>query len=210
MRSLTFLLALMLAACASKKDKDNTLDVARANTRALEQVRMRAVTSGDAESGRGAQVMVADPEKTFDPNSARFGAARSISTRSSQTQEFHFEDRVRTKSFTSKEYASKAAWLGDAKFATKEAPTKKSWFANKSASTKSYETREARDAGKVAATRALPGGDRPFLVQGRRQADLDATGKSKIPFGTYDMGPSWSGELKELTIDDVKSLLNKN
>lgn len=210
MRILTLLLATVLAGCASSKKTTDVLDPATANTRALEQVRMRAVTSGDAASERGAQVLVADPTKEFDPSTARFGRPGTVGTKEARTSVFHFEDRVRTKSFASKEYAAKTAWMGDAKFATKEAPTKTSWFARKSATTKSYDTREAYDATKTSATRALPGGDRQFLVQGRTQAKLDATGRQTIPFGTTTSGPSWSGDLKALTIDDVKSLLNKN
>ena len=101
--------------------------------------------------------------------------------------------------------------MGNAKFATKDAPaTKESWFAKKSAQTKNYEVKEAWDASKNAETRVLPGSDRAYVAQGRRQAELDATGKAKIPFGTNSMGPSWSGDLKPLTIEDVKTLLNKN
>ena len=48
------------------------------------------------------------------------------------------------------------------------------------------------------------------MAQGRRQAQLDANGREMIPMGNHDMGPSWSGELKPLTIEDVKGLLNKN
>src|SRR4051812_28671686 len=99
MRLLTFLLAaLLLGGCASKKNPDELK--ATANTRAIEQVRMRAVTSGDADSQRGAQVLVADPNKTFDPSSARFGA-RSFGTKAAATTPFQYDDRVRTKSFVS-------------------------------------------------------------------------------------------------------------
>jgi hypothetical protein len=209
MRLLSLLLAVILAGCASKKP--DQLDPATANTRALEQVRMRAVTSGDANSARGAEVVVADPNKVFDPASARFGGARSLGGKSASTTEFHFIDHTRTKGFGgTKDFNTKGAWMGDAKFATKSAPTKASWFGGRSARVKSYDTKEARDASKSAATRALPEGDRKYAAQGRKQAQLDANGRDTLPFGTHDMGPSWSGELKPLTIEDVKGLLNKN
>lgn len=209
MRLLTLLLAASLSACASRKNPDE-LNTATANTRAIEQVRMRAVTSGDVTSERGAQVLVADPTKEFNPNAARFGGGRAVAGKAAQTNDFQYVDRVRTRSFVSKEYVSKGAWMGNMKFATKDAPTKTSWFARRSAQVKTYDTREARDASKTAATRALPEGERAFVAQGRTQAALDVDGRSRIPFGTTTVGPSWSGELKQLTIDDVKSLLNKN
>lgn len=208
MRLLSLLLAVILAGCASKNP--DKFDKTTANTRAIEQVRMRAVTSGDATSIRGAEVIVADPTKEFNTASARFGSRSAYGEKSAKTNEFHFIDRTRTKAFGTKSYGTKGAWMGDAKFATKSAPTKTSWFGSKSARVKSYDTKEARDASKTAATRALPEGDRTYVAQGRRQAQLDKNGRDTIPMGTHDMGPSWSGELKPLTIDDVKSLLNKN
>jgi hypothetical protein len=209
MRLLTLLLATMLGGCASKK-VDQQYDPATANTRATEQMRMRAVTGGEVASERGAQVLVADPNKEFNPSAARFGRPASVGAKAAHVNEFQFVDRVRTKDFGTRDYTTKGAWMGDLKFGTKEARTKESWFAKKSARTKTFDTKEARDASKSATTRALPGGDRSFLGQGRRQADLDSTGREKIPFGTTDMGPSWTGDLKTLTIEDVKGLLNKN
>jgi len=209
MRLLVILFAVLLGGCASQK-VDEQFDPSKANTRAVEQRRMNAVTSGDVASARGAEVLVADPTKEFNPSAARFGRPASVGTKAAKVNEFQFVDRVRTKGFGTRDYATKGAWMGDLKFGTKEARTKESWFAKKSARTKTFDTKEARDASKTAATRALPGGDRPFLVQGRRQADLDSTGRDKIPFGTTDMGQAWSGDLQPLTIKDVKNLLNKN
>lgn len=209
MRLLTLLLAGLLGGCASSK-VDNQYDEAKANARAVEQRRMRAITSGDVASQRGAEVMIPNQEKVFDPNTARLGARRGFAGKAAQTTEFHFVDRTRTRAFASKEFSTEGAWMGNAKFATKDAPTKTSWFARRTAPVKDYETRYARDASKSSATRALPDGERPFLVEGRTQAKLDATGRQTIPFGTTTAGQSWSVDLKPLTIEDVKWLLNKN
>ena len=209
MRLLNLLLAMILTGCASKNP--DKLDPTTANTRALEQVRMRTVTSGDASSVRGAEVLIADPNKEFNMGALRTGLNRAFDGKAASTNEFHFVDRARTKGFGgTKDFNTKGAWLGDAKFATKAAPTKSSWFGGRTARVKGYDTKEARDASKVAAVRALPEGDRAFVAQGRRQAQLDANGREMIPMGNHDMGPSWSGELKPLTIEDVKGLLNKN
>jgi uncharacterized protein YceK len=213
MRLVTLLIAVSLAGCASSEKKlaeQQKLDLARANTRAVEQMRMRAVTSGATLRERVAQVLVPDKEKEFDPAAARFGKPAQFHGKPQKTNEFLFVNRTRTKDFQTNSFATKGAWMGDAKFETKEAPTKESWFSRMTARTKGYDTKDAREAGKSVPVRALPGGDRAYVAQGRRQAELDATGKDKIPFGTTDMGPSWSGELKPLTIQDVKNLLNKN
>jgi hypothetical protein len=207
------LLAGLLAGCASTKVPDQ-YDAKKANSRAVEQRRMQvveAVNSGAwaPASQRGQEVLAPKP-KEFDLGSLRLGSARTFKGKGADTHEFHYVNKTQTRGFVSKEYSTKGAWMGDAKFATKDAPTKSSWFARRSAATKSYATRGARDATKEASTRALPGGDRAFLVQGRRQAELDANGRQTIPMGTTTMGPSWSGELKPLTIEDVKGLLNKN
>jgi hypothetical protein len=207
------LVAGLLAGCASTKVPDQ-YDPKKANSRAVEERRMQmaeAVNSGAwaPASERGQEVLAPKP-KEFDLGSLRLGSARTFKGKGAETHEFHYVNKTQTRGFVSKEYSTKGAWMGDAKFATKEAPTKTSWFARRSAQTKEYATREARDASKEAPVRALPGGDRPFLVQGRRQAELDATGRATIPLGTHTMGPSWSGDLKPLTIEDVKSLLNKN
>jgi hypothetical protein len=210
MRLLTLLLATLLGGCASKK-VEQKYDTAKANTRAVEQRRMNAIESGawDSASERGDEVLAPKP-KEFNMGALRSGPSRSFDGKPAHVNEFQFVDRVRTKDFGTSDYTTKGAWMGDLKYGTKDARTKESWFAKKSARTKTFDTKESRDASKTANTRALPGGDRSFLAQGRRQADLDVNGRQKIPFGTTDMGPSWSGDLKPLTIDDVKGLLNKN
>ena len=209
MRALSLLLLATLGGCASQK-VDEQLDTKTANARAIEQVRMRAITSGEVASTRGAEIQVADPNKEFNLGAMRSAGSRTFQSKGARTDEFQFVDRVRTREFGTREYASKNAWMGDMKFATKAAPTKNSRYAQRSASTKTYETREARDAGKSMEVRALPGGDRAFVAEGRRQAALDANGRQTIPLGQRDLGPSWSGDLKPLTVDDVKQLLNKN
>jgi hypothetical protein len=210
MRLLTLLLASLLAGCASSK-VDQQLDPKTANARAIEQQRMQAITSGAwaPASERGEEVLAPKP-KEFNMGALRTGFNKSFDGKAAPTSEFHFVDKTRTKPFGTRDYVTKGAWMGDMKFGTKEAKTKESWFSKRTAETKTYGTKVAHDASKSAATRALPGGDKPFLVQGRRQADLDSNGRQKIPFGTSDLGQSWSGDLKPLTIEDVKGLLNKN
>lgn len=205
---LLLLMALLLAGCASSKNKD-ALNAATANSRAVEQMRMNEVEGG--ESHRGAEIMAPNQNKTFDTRAANFGTASAIGSRQARTGEFHFVDRVRTKPFGTRDFSTKEAAMADAKFETKEAPTKESWFSRLTARTKSYKTSEARDASKTAETRALPGGDKAYFAKGRKQGAYDSKSPAAMAQGgDRSDGQSWSGDLKPMTIEDVKQLLNKN
>jgi hypothetical protein len=211
-RLLVLLLAASLAGCASK-GKENQLDPKTANSRAIEQRRMRIVTeyADQGVTARGAEIAIMDPEKTFNPSVARFGNASRVDPKTAQVNAFNYEDRVRTREYGTKAHHLKTAWMGDVKFETKAAPVRQSWFSRLTARTKPYGTRGAAMTDKTAATRTLPGGDKPFLVQGRRQADYDKRGPAAQAFGGDRIsGESWSGDLKKMTIEDVKQLLNKN
>lgn len=180
------------------------------NSRAREQQRLNAAMEPRPTS-RAEQVMKPDLTKEFNPNSANFGAGKSLSGKNAATSEFHFVNRTRTKAFETGAFATKKAWGMDSSFGTKAVQTKESWFARLTSPTKTYATRESRDASKGLQGKVLPGSDRRFVAIGRRQAELDTNGASRMPIGgDRDGGQSWSGELKPMSIQDVKVLLNKN
>jgi hypothetical protein len=214
--ALLLLLAASLAGCSSsaaKQAKKMELDRKMANSRAVEQQRMNFVTrySDDSVSTRGAELAIVDPEKQFNPNAARFGRASHLGSREAQANTFNFVDRVRTRDFHTRDYVSKSAWMGDAKFQTKDAPTRESWFSRLTARTKTYGTRTAAVADKTASTRPLVQGDRSFLNKGRRQAAYDTHGPAALNMPNESGGrQSWSGDLRPMTVQDVKNLLNKN
>ncbi len=172
---------------------------------------MNEIARGEVNSLRGAEVMVVDPTKTFNPSVMRSAGGRELGMPTARTNEFHFEDRVRTKPFASRDFATKQAWMSGAKFEAKEAPVKTSWLSRLAARTKGYDTKAATGVQKAVAVRALPGGDRAFIAKGRRQADYDTHGPGAQALGVVDGGQSYSGDLRELkTIEDIRSLLNKN
>ncbi len=180
------------------------------NSRTKEQQRLNAATSSKPTSLEE-RIMKPDITKEFNPASANFGSGRSITGKKAATSEFHFVNKTRTKAFETGTFATKTAWGADSRYATKTAETKESWFARKTAPTKTYATRETWDANKGLQGQVLPGSERKFVAIGRRQADLDKNGASRMPVGgDRDMGQSWSGELRPMSIQDVKSLLNKN
>ena len=180
------------------------------NSRTKEQQRLNEVTSPKTTT-RAEQVMQLDQTKEFNPSAANFGSGRSVTGKKAATSEFHFVNRTQTKSFDTREFATKEASGTNAKYATKSAQTKESWFARLTAPTKTYATRENSDSNKGMQGRVLPGSEKKFVARGRRQAELDKNGAAGNPLGgERDSGQSWSGEVRPLSIQDVKTLLNKN
>ena len=181
------------------------------NSRTTEQSRMNAATAPKPTS-REEQVMKPDLTKEFNPSAANFGSNRSVDGKKAATGEFQFVDRTRTKSFATKELSAKQAWGTTSQYETKTAETKESWFSRLTAVPKPYATHESSDANKNLQGRVLPGSDQKFVARGRRQAELDRNAAAGgVPMGgDRDVGQSWSGEVRPLTIQDVKTLLNKN
>jgi hypothetical protein len=170
-----------------------------------EKRKKSVMNTGEAGSLRGAEVIVPDETKTFNPAAARFGNRASLADKSAQTGEFRFMNRFRTKEYAAKGFDTKGAWIEKLNFETKSASTKEAREAGKVAATKDYGTSEAREAGKVAAIPIVPDGERQFLG---READRMKRGINPQDQAKFES--AWSGNLEPLTIEDVKKLLNKN
>ena len=147
-----------------------------------------------------------DPKKIFDLQQSAFGSGRSYGTSKARTSNFQYEDKVRTKNYSTRGfYGAKSSWQGDIKFSTAQANTKGKYEipnATKQADTKTMPTKEAYDANKTVAVNSLSDGKRPYLGQ---EAE-------RIHKGINPNQPNvgWRGDLKEMTIDDVREILNKN
>ena len=211
------LLALLLSGCSAMKSLTMVKPVAALksiklpwNSRTNEQAKLNAVTEAKPTT-REEEILHISPTKAFNPGSANFGSGRSVASGTARTNDFLFENKTRTKSFSTRDFGTKSAWGTDTAFGTKESPTKESRFAGMTSPTKSYATRENWEAGKSSETRDLPGGDLKFVAKGRRQAELEKNGSGRQPMGgDRESGQSWSGDLKPMSIQDVKTLLNKN
>ena len=207
-RFLFLALVFVLSGCVSSSEKAQRKyqDAVNAQKKAVaEKRRKSAMESRDAASERGAEVMVPDESKTFNPSTARFGNRSADSDKSAHTDTFRFTERFRTKEFASKEFGAKSAWLGKLSFATKDATTKEAREAGKTAASKTYDTETAREAGKTAALPIVPDGERKFLG---KEAE-----KMKRGIRPEDQGKlenAWTGNLDPMSIEDVKKLLNKN
>ncbi len=209
MRIIALTLFVIFSGCASPEEKarrkyeQQEYEARKAFT---EQRKKRAIGSGDAASERGAEVIVPDETKTFNPATARFGNRAAVADKQARTGEFRFNNSVRTKEFGAKDFGTKSAWLSKLNFGTKDAPGQKdAREAGKSADTKDYAVSEAREAGRSAAIPTVVDGERKFLGP-----ENDRMKRGIRPEDQAKFENSWAGELKPLTVEDVKKLLNKN
>ncbi len=207
-RLLAFVIVCIFSGCATPEDQARRSEEEQEAKRlkALETRRRSKVSTGEAGSARGAEVMVPDESRVFNPATARFGNTSSLSNKSAYTSEFRFVDGVRTKEFSSGEYrGAKTAWLEKLRFTTKEAGTGDAREAGKTARSKGYETDAAREAGKSAAIPVVADGTRQFLGK-----EADRFNRGIRPEDQARFENPWSGNLEPMSIEDVKKLLNKN
>lgn len=219
-----FTAALAVGGCSSPQKKAAKLAaqeqklIQKENSRVIESRRMRALDYGDVASERGAEMLVADPSKTFDPSRSGVGTIRPYGTGATRTKEFNYDQKARTGNFLTRAFGgSKSNFATDKKYAAGEAYVKGKYAVSDSKmGSKTVDTRKVRDGEKVAATSATHDSTRPYL--GRETNKL---GNSIDPKTLAD----WrSGEtviyngaaidrastFKQMTIGDIRELLNKN
>lgn len=142
----------------------------------------------------------------FDTRQASFSGGRTFQSKSATSKTFGFMQKFSSKEFRSKEFSgSKSAWMGDFRFSTRKANTSGKYTipnATRQADTKTMEVADARESGKGMPTRDFSKSHRPYL--GREAQKM----KNGISPGQQAVG--WTGDLKEMTIDDIRELLNKN
>jgi len=215
---ISLLLVLLFAGCASS-EKSLARQEARLveeNSRLIEQRRMQAVTGADVASARGAEILVYDPHKTYDPSRSAVGG-RPYSAGSARTKAFLFTQKASPRTFGTRDFAgAQPARHGRMLFATKEANTRDP-YATKDAPTKTAGTKESPDAGKVAAVNDLHDGRRQFL--GKENAKLrqslppESLGdwrKTSETVSNSGTSVEKYSTMKQLTIGDIRELLNKS
>lgn len=212
------LLILLLAGCASSEMRvaRQEAKLMQENSRIVEQRRMQTVTGTDIASARGAEIVVYDPHKAFDPSRHAVGG-RTYASGSARTKEFQFNQRTNPRTFATADFAgAKPASTGRPLFATKAAPTGDP-HATKTAPTKTAATKESPDAGRTSPVQDLHDGQRDFLGKERgklRQAvDPVAMGdwrKSGQTVSSSGTSVEKYSTMKQLTIEDIRELLNKS
>ena len=217
------LLALLSAGCASGHKTAQQQDAAERveNSRLLEQRRVLAAENGETGSKRGAEILVIDKFKTYDPSRSSVGG-RTYNTGNARVKEFYYDQKAHPGSYGTRDfYGSKKAWAGDMKFAARDANTHGKYAipnATKAAGTKTATTKEAWDAGKTAATKGLYDGKREYLgpestklrtpIDPASQGDWRSAGRESV-VNSVNSVEKFS-TLKPLTIEDIRELLNKN
>ena len=223
---ITALVALTLVGCASATQKQAKLAAKMEkqeeadNSRRVEQQRMLAVENREANSARGAEVIRYDKNKQFDLNNATPNA-RSFGTSKASTKDYYSDRKMHLDTYQTRDFHdSKPNQAAQRAFATKDAPTKGKFlnlFASKTAQTKTAATKEAWDANKGAPTRPLSDGRRQYLGQESQKMNTQISaaelanwrnGGETVGYG--DGTIEKMSTMKQLSIDDVRELLNKS
>ena len=197
-------------------------ELVKQNSRHTEERRMRAMTHGEVASQRGAEILVVDPYKPFDPSRSGIGTVRPYGTGAAQSKGFNFLQKAQPETFSTRDYAgAKANSAAGRTYAAGEANTKGKYRipnSDKEVGQQTAETRELRDGTKVAATQDLRDGKRPYLgpeskklgksVDPKTLADWRSAGSEGVIYSGTSVDRV--GTLKQLSIEDVRELLNKN
>ena len=222
------LLALLCAGCAStpmerfnKKLAKQEGSEREENSRRVEQRRVSAAENGDAGSKRGAEILIIDKYKAYDPSRSSVGG-RTYDTGKARVKDFYYDQKAHPGSYGTRDfYGSKKNWSGDLKFAARDANTHGRYAipnATKAADTKTAATKEAWDAAKTAPTRGLYDGKREYLgpesaklrtpIDPASQGDWRSAGRESVA----NSGTSVEkySTMKPLSIEDIRELLNKN
>jgi hypothetical protein len=194
---------------------------------------MRALDYGDVTSQRGAEMLIVDPDKSFNLKSMSTGSSRTFNTGSANVKEFNYVQKVTTKSYKAGGFwGSKQAAFADQRFATRAARASGNYEipnATKKADTKTAATKEAREANLAMTVQTLPDGSRQYLgkeakklktpvdpkeaANWRGAATMITTG-GEIGQSTggrkYVTPVERYGQMKEISIEELRDLLNKN
>ena len=194
---------------------------------------MSALNTGAAVSDREAELLVVDKYKAFNLGSTVKGSSRSYGTGSANVKEFNYEQKVRTKSYAARDFwGAKPSAFTDQRFATRAARTSGNYEipgATKKAETKTASTKAAREADLAMEVRTLSDGSRQYLGKEKKKMEtpLDPReaakwqGSSGMATAGGEIGESTGGrkyvtpveqfgQMKEISIQDLRELLNKN
>ena len=182
---------------------------------------------------RWSEMVILDPDKSFNMKSMNTGSSRTFNTGSANVKEFNYEQKVTTKSFDSRGFwGAKQSAFSDQRFATRAARTSGNYEipnASKKADTRTAATKEAREANMAMTVRTLPDGSRQFLGKEKKKMETPVDpkeaanwrGASAMVTTGGEIGPSSGrrryitpteqyGQMKEISIEELRDLLNKN
>jgi hypothetical protein len=130
----------------------------------------------------------------------------SFNSKNANVGTFQYDNHLRMNSFLTKNYYGANYWAGNAQYQTATADAQKKSFWNITRFfTKSADVKTSTDAKKGYATQNF--GTRPYLERGPSQDRFDKEGAKALTQGK-EVG--WQGHLGQMSIDDVRDLLNKS
>jgi hypothetical protein len=145
-------------------------------------------------------------------NSSFGGADRKAQSKAASVKNFDGLKPFESKAFSSKAYAgTKTSSLKDEKYAVNSAELKGKYEipnATKKQDTKTVPVNASRDSNKTVAVDASREANQKFFGKGRSQDRMDAV-KGPPEEKALARG-GYGGDLKQLTIDDIRELLNKS
>ena len=216
------IMGLVVGGCASsqKKAEQREMMALKDNTRLSEQRRMLAIQRGDAGSARGAEVLVMDPNKVFDPGVHSVGG-KTYRTESARTKSFQFTEKMNPGRYQTNPYvAGRRDANLEKTFQTGAADARGRYEipnVGKAVVVNAAPTKEVWDARRTAEGKNLRDGKREYLgvEKKRTQSGIDpatlgewrGTGETMTNTGTAVEKYS---NMKTLSIEDVRELLNKN
>jgi hypothetical protein len=144
---------------------------------------------------------------TYDTTQSSFGSRSATTGKVVKTGDFSTRSFL-SREFISKPYAGteKRSWFANLFFPAKSANTSGKYEipnASQPYGTKDAPTKEARDAGKLAATSTFAATDLQYLKRNRFDTSIKAA-------PSQDKTVGYTGDLRPMSIDDVRELLNKN
>ncbi len=216
---LLFLAALALSGCASAKKKAAAAEQkAKAeNSRLVEQRRMFDVENGTVSSMRGAEIFRPDENKAFDPSAHTATASRNYNTKSATAKSFDSDRQLRLDAYQTRGFwGSKSNSLAQQKFATKDAQSHGYLLPDKDPGNKTAASKQAWDATKVASTHTASDSRRQYLGPESKKLGNKVDPKTLAEWKTSEATVQTDGTvervsaLKQLSIDDIRDLLNKS
>ncbi|HEX5176349.1 MAG TPA: hypothetical protein VFV83_04925 [Chthoniobacteraceae bacterium] len=152
------------------------------------------------------RIMKPNTNKVFDlQQGSSYSGRQAFRTDKARVKDFYFTQKQSPKGYATTGFnGSKGTWFGDFHFSTKEARAKGKHEipnATKKADTKTMPVTDARERGKSMAVASFEKGQRSYLGPEAERLHL------ALP---HDRPVGWTGDLKPMTIDDVRTLLNKN
>lgn len=162
-----------------------------------------------------------DTTKSYDFRQSSFANKSPVGTGEARSKGFAYDQKVAPKDYSTREFAgSKPSWLARLGFGgTKAAGTTGKYQipnSSKQVDSKSAPVRSAFESDKAMASRQLPGGNRPYLGPEKDKMNKSISAETmadwRLGSNTVTSGKTVErySDLKELSIDDVREILNKN